>query len=474
MKKQNIVFIVSLILLIVIFVSKQSEKKHEEAEANMEEIDSIAIRYQSNCASCHGEKLNGFVDRKWKHGSERENIMASIKSGYLEAGMPSFDALFNEEERGELADFILNGVENAKKYNFDSVMSPIFEAKNLTVRLDTVMAGVQHPWGIAFLSEGAMLVTERSGKLYHISSTLDTTVVSGVPPVLAMGQGGLLDVELHPRFSENKLVYISYSKLVMEGMDSLSTTAVVKGKLNGTSLENVEELFEAKPALPTRHHYGSRLVFGNDGYLYFSVGDRGRRDENPQDLTKDPGKIHRIKDDGSIPEDNPFVHNDNANSTIYSYGHRNPQGLTKHPETGIIWENEHGPRGGDELNHIRPGLNFGWPVISYGINYDGTVFTTETAREGMEQPINYWVPSIAPSGFAIVTGDKYAAWKGDFLIGSLRFRYLNRVRMEDGKVIEEESLLKNIGRVRFVEMGPDGYIYVGVEEPGYVFRLLPQ
>jgi glucose/arabinose dehydrogenase len=215
------------------------------------------------------------------------------------------------------------------------------------------------------------------------------------------------------------------------------------------------------------------LVFDKKGFLFISMGERGQEKIYPQDITTAPGKIHRIKDDGSIPADNPFVGKDKAIASIYTYGNRNPQGMAMDPVTGLIWENEHGPRGGDELNIIKAGANYGWPVISYGINYDGKPITPISKKEGMQQPVTYWIPSIAPSGLAFVTGDKYPAWKGSLMVGSLRFAYLNRCIMKDNKVVGEEKLLLNIGRLRNIEMGRDGYLYVSVENPGNVFRLMP-
>ncbi len=215
------------------------------------------------------------------------------------------------------------------------------------------------------------------------------------------------------------------------------------------------------------------MAFDPEGYLYFSVGDRGNRDENPQNLDNHCGKIHRIHDDGSIPDDNPFVSEEGAMPSIYSYGHRNPQGMAVHPTTGAIWTHEHGPRGGDEVNIIRKGDNYGWPVISYGINYDGTSFTQITEKEGMEQPLHYWVPSIAPCGAAFVASDRYPGWEGDFLVGSLRFEYLNRCQINGDEIASEEILMENIGRLRSVATGPDGYVYVGVEDPGAIYRLMP-
>lgn len=282
-----------------------------------------------------------------------------------------------------------------------------------------------------------------------------------------------MDVVLHPDFKNNQLIYISYSAYKKEGAAIVATTAIMQAKLNGLQLEKQNIIFEAMPYSRTRHHYGSRMVFGRDGMLYFSVGERGNEKENPQSLANDLGKIHRVKDDGSIPADNPFVNNAGARPSIYTYGNRNPQGLTIHPVTGAIWSNEHGPRGGDEVNLIEKGKNYGWPSISYGINYNGAIITDKTAMEGMEQPLHYWIPSIAPSGMAFVDGSRYKAWNGDLMVGSLRFKYLNHCKIKDGKISGEELLLKNIGRLRDVRMAPDGYLYVAVESPGYIFKLIP-
>jgi glucose/arabinose dehydrogenase len=250
----------------------------------------------------------------------------------------------------------------------------------------------------------------------------------------------------------------------------------MKAKFDNGTLTNQQDIFIAQPYSTTRHHYGSRMQFDKDGLLYFSVGERGNERQNPQQINEnDLGKIHRIKSDGTIPKDNPFVNLTGASASIYSYGHRNPQGLCMHPETGTIWVNEHGPRGGDEINIIQPNKNYGWPEITYGINYNGKPMAsgTKTSKPGMEQPFHQWTPSIGPSGMTFVTGNKYNDWKGNIMSGSLRFKYLNRTVVEDGKVLKEEILFKNIGRVRDVRMGPDGYIYIAVESPGIIYRLTP-
>lgn len=433
--------------------------------------------YKNLCSSCHGEKVEMFVDRQWKHGNNKEALVKSITQGYTDNGMPSWKAALTAKEINAMADYILEAIEKGEKFHFsEKPKSNIFKAENMTVKLDTVVRGLSSPWGMTFLPDGGMIVTNRDGAVYRVDKNRQKTQLTGVPEVVAEGQGGMLDVELHPKFAENNLIYLSYSIGKTENGKKLSSTAVMRAKLEGNQLTDQKVIFEALPYLSTRHHYGSRLEFDKNGYLFVSVGDRGQHGPKlPQSVENSCGKIHRINDDGTIPADNPFANQNKAVASIYSFGHRNPQGMVMNPATGEIWEHEHGPRGGDELNRIQKATNYGWPVISYGINYDGTVLTPLTAQDGLQQPNHYWIPSIGPSGMTFITGDRYPAWKGNLLIGSLRFQYLNRCVLENGKVVKEEILLQNIGRLRSVEMGRDGYIYVGVEgKEGYVFRLLPQ
>ncbi len=329
---------------------------------------------------------------------------------------------------------------------------------------------LQNPWGMAFLPDGSMLITEKSGKLIHFKNG-NKTLISNIPEILVRGQGGFMDVELHPDYDKNGWIYFSYAS--SEGGGKGGNTAIMQAKLEENTLKDQEILYKGVPNTSRGQHWGSRLEFDNDGYLYFSIGDRGNRDVNPQDVTRDGGKIYRINADGSIPKDNPFVNKSGAKKAIFSYGHRNPQGLTCHPETGKLWEHEHGPRGGDEINIIEKGKNYGWPVITYGINYVGTKITDETSRPGMEQPIYQWTPSIAPSGMTFVSSDKYPDWKGNLLVGSLAFQYLERLEIKNGKVTYREKLLDGMGRVRNVRQAPDGYIYVGIEGKG-IYRLVPK
>ncbi len=429
-----------------------------------------AENYQNYCSGCHGEKMDAFVDRNWKHGNSLTDIVNGITNGYTDDGMPAFEKTFSKKETEELAEYILKGIKNRSAYDFDEEpVTNVFKSDKLTVKLDTIATGLNVVWGMAFLPDGSLLVTERGGKLFKVKNRKNTEV-KGVPDVLAEGQGGLLDVILHPDFKENQLIYFSYSK----PKGNKATTAVMQAKLDGNKLTDQKIIFEAFPYASTRHHYGSRLVFDKNGYLFISVGERGNEKENPQSLENSLGKIHRINADGTIPSDNPFKDRSGKPTSLYCYGNRNPQGLAIHPVTGELWETEHGPRGGDEINVILPGLNYGWPVTSYGINYNGTTITDKSTAPGIEDPLLYWLPSIAPSGTAFVTGDNYKPWKGALLVGSLRFKYLNLCYLDGKKITGQEKLLKNIGRLRDVRMAPDGYIYVAVENAkGSIFRLMP-
>lgn len=434
-----------------------------------------AANYKNYCSGCHGEKMDMFVDRNWKFGNKKEDIFKSVKFGHADEGMPAFGGAMTDKEINGLADYILSGIKNVNKFTSnDRPVSDVFKTEAMTIKLELVAKGMDVPWAIAFLPGKEMLVTERSGKLYRVKADQSLVVISGTPEVLARGQGGLMDVTLDPGFAKNNLIYLSYSKFKNEQGTVLATTAIMQAKLEGNSLVQQKDIFVAMPYARTQHHYGSRMQFGKDGYLYFSVGERGNEKVNPQQIKgNDLGKIHRIKSDGSIPADNPFVKVAGAETSIYSYGHRNPQGLTINPVTGAIWENEHGPRGGDEINIIQPGKNYGWPVITYGINYDGKPMSNLTAKAGMMQPVHYWIPSIGPSGLAFVTGTKYKGWEGNVLSGSLRFQFLERSVLKGNKVIKEEILFKNIGRLRDVRMAPDGFIYIAVESPGRIYKLVP-
>ena len=335
---------------------------------------------------------------------------------------------------------------------------------------ETIVEGIDIPWGMDFISENEILVTEKKGILYRVSNGKKTEV-SGLPEIYQRGQGGLMDIALHPNFKSNKIIYFT-TGVHLEG-EKGGNTALYCGELNENSLSNLKLLYKGQPNTKKGQHWGSRIVFDDKGHLFFGIGDRGNRDVNPQDLNRDGGKIYRLNLDGSIPEDNPFINQEGALKAVYSYGHRNPQGMTVHPKTGEIWENEHGPKGGDEINIVQKGKNYGWPVITFGINYSGTSITDKTSMPGMEQPFYYWVPSIAPSGMAFSTSNVYKKWKGNLFVGSLKFKYLERLVIKRGKVVKREKILNDVGRVRNVKEGPDGYLYLGVEGKG-ILKLVQQ
>jgi glucose/arabinose dehydrogenase len=360
--------------------------------------------------------------------------------------------------------FISMGCSSQEKQEEISIQD---EVKRYTI--ETLVDGIAIPWGMTWLPDGSMLVTEKSGVLYHIKNK-EKTEVKNVPAVYNRGQGGLLDIALHPDYAVNGWIYMTYAST--EGQGEGGNTKLIRCKLENESLVQIESLYKCEPNTTKGQHFGSRIVFDNEGYLYFSAGERGAHFVNPQDLTRDNGKVYRLKADGTIPADNPFVNTVGAKTAIYSYGHRNPQGMVKNPITGEIWEHEHGPKGGDEINIIKKGANYGWPVVTYGIDYDDTTISTIQEKPGIENPIYYWLPSIAPCGMTFVTGDKYPEWKGDLLVGSLKFQYLELLKIKGNKITARQKVATGIGRVRNVAQGPDGYIYLAVEGKG-ILKIIP-
>ncbi|SFR75565.1 Glucose/arabinose dehydrogenase, beta-propeller fold [Marinobacter daqiaonensis] len=344
-------------------------------------------------------------------------------------------------------------------------------APSADFELETVARGLEHPWAIAFLPDGHQLVTERAGRLRVIEDgELVEQPVSGVPELVVSGQGGLLDLQLHPDFKQNRVLFLSYAHRNGAGM----TTRVARGEYRDRRLHNVTVIFEAEPRSSTSRHFAGRMAIPDDGYLYIAVGDRGRKDR-AQDFSDDAGGVHRITLQGEVPDDNPFLDREDASPTLYTKGNRNIQGMTLHPETGAIWSHEHGPRGGDEINIIEAGTNYGWPEITYGIDYSGVPITDRTRKEGMAQPLHYWDPSIAPSGMAFYTGDDFPQWRGDLFVGALKMRKLVRLEFDGTEVTNEEDLLTGFDeRIRDVAMGPDGHLWLLTDAPdGRVIRIVP-
>lgn len=354
-----------------------------------------------------------------------------------------------------------------------SAQAPVYSSESGPFRVVTVVDEVQDPWSIAFLPSGDMLFTEQPGRLRIVrGGELLPNPVPGVPEVRYEGQGGLLDVVPHPEFESNRLIYLSYSKPNEDGSEG--TTAVIRARFEDDQLHDVEEIFEAKAWSSTGGHYGSRLVFDEDGYLFITVGDRQAppalgEDHPAQDLSNHQGTVNRIHDDGRIPSDNPFVGQAGAEPSIWSYGHRSPQGLALHPETGDLWQSEHGPQGGDELNLVLPGRNYGWPVIGYGVNYGGETLHAVREQEGMEQPVQHFTPSIATSGLMIYAGDRFPEWTGSIFMGGLASPQLARLPLvgDDNRVVgrmERPPLLLGFARIRDIRQGPDGFVYLALDE----------
>ena len=353
-----------------------------------------------------------------------------------------------------------------------AIQSPTPDPISGVVAVETVASGLEHPWGLDFLPDGRMLVTERPGRLRIVATdgTLSAPL-AGVPAVQAQSQGGLLDVAVAPDFATTQLVYLTYA----EPGEGGAGTSAARARLGASGLERLEVIYRQLPKVAGGGHFGSRLVFARDGSLFITQGDRQAYRERAQDLTQGQGKLIRVMPDGSIPADNPFVGRNDAQPEIWSYGHRNMQGATLHPETGQLWTIEHGARGGDELNHPEAGKNYGWPVITYGRDYSGLPIGEGTAREGMEQPVYFWDPVIAPSGMTFYTGDRYPGWRGSLLIGSLNPGGLVRLTLQDGRVTSEERYLREIGeRIRDVVQGPDGFVYLLTDNPqGRILRVVP-
>ncbi len=440
--------------------------------------------YQDNCGACHGNTLEGgigpsLIDDVWTNGKTDDEVMASISVGYPEKEMPGFSDILSEDTIRSLVIYIAeekalakNRAEKKIKFSPDR----IYKSQHLDFKLELALKSEEEIWGLEFLPDGSFLATDRKGPLLLVSKDRKVKKIKKTPEVWHKIQGGMMDAKLHPNYEENGWIYIAYSAPA-ESDDSVGMTRIARGRIKNGCWEDEEIIFQSKPEHETNkeYHFGSRLEF-LDGYVFFSVGDRGEQ-ENAQDLSWPSGKIHRLHDDGRIPEDNPFVDVENAYPSIFSYGHRNPQGLTVGGPDGALYISEHGPRGGDEINRPEIGKNYGWPFITHGMNYDGTPMTASTAKEGMEQPLIYWVPSIATAGITSVQTDAFPEWEGDILISGLQSQELHRVRFVDGKVAEDEILIKGIGRVRDVTINKKGEIFVVMNDdtfgPSSVYRLSP-
>lgn len=464
-------------LLAVTFISLPLGTSHAQNRIGTGKVVDL---YQNNCASCHGNDLNGgtgasLIDDIWNIEPSDSAISQNIKNGNEDLGMPAFGETLTDQEIRSLVIFIRESklisknVEIQEKLSEESISTTRYEIKFEEIAtLDGTL------WGLDFLPNGDIITTEKSGGLWIHDDNGFSKPIKGMPQVRDQGQGGLLDVALHPDYKSNSWIYLSYSA---ENDKGDGMTGIVRGKVEDGKWKQQETIYSADNEFFTSrsHHFGSRIVFHND-YLFFSIGDRGQQDQ-AQDITVPNGKIHRLRLDGTIPNDNPFVDTKNAIASIWTYGNRNPQGLAFHPQTGNLWEAEHGPRGGDEINLIKPGVNYGWPVITYGMNYNGSPITDITEHEGMEQPRHYWTPSIAVCGIDFYTGDAFPEWKNNLFAGGLSAGELHRLEVDKGAVIDDEIIFKTKGRIRDIADGPDGYLYFIINyrdsNTSSIYKIIP-
>lgn len=435
--------------------------------------------FQQQCVNCHdGGRALRLQDGQFKHGKDDASITRSIHDGYADTGMPAFGETLKPREIRSLVVLLHERMANHVTPVTNLPIDPkaVRHSQLQDYRIETVVdQGLQVPWSFVFLPDGRILLTERKGQLRIIEhGHLIEQPLTGVPKVVEAGEGGLMSLALDPHYQQNGWIYLAFSD---PGPGDTAMTKIVRGKLRDNRFDDIETVFSI-PVANYQHGYmgfGCRMEFSGD-YLYFSVGDRGIEEE-AQKLDVANGKIHRVFPDGKTPPDNPFVKQPGAFGSIWSFGHRNPQGLAFNPKTRELWETEHGPRGGDELNFIEGGKNYGWPAITYGINYDGSAVSDKTAEEGMEQPILHWTPSIAASEISFYTGDRFAHWKNNLFLGSLAQQRFIRFEVDGRKIIREEEIFRNLGRIRDIKTGPDGLIYVALEQigmqSGRLVRLVP-
>jgi glucose/arabinose dehydrogenase len=442
----------------------------------------VARVYAEICAACHGANLEGgkaqsMLDDVWTYGGDDTSLAATIRDGRVTAGMPAFAALLTDAEIRAMVYFLRERRARPEAAATRRAATPdgaALTTRDHRFRVEIVADGLQTPWGLAFLPDGRLLVSERTGQVRAIvpGEPLPPPV-AGTPTPWVKQDGGLLDIALAPDFAVSGWVYLAYSD--PGRVAGTSTTKVVRGRIRDGRWVDEQVVHQAAPALyvADNTHFGLRFLFDPAGrHLFFAIGDRGVMPD-AQALTTPNGKIHRVLPDGRVPPDNPFASRAGVVGSIWSYGNRNPQGLAWHPVTGDLWSSEHGPRGGDELNVIEKGRNYGWPDVTWGINYDGTPITDRTAAPNMESPVVHWTPSVAPSGITFYTGDRFPRWRNDLFVAMLLGNELRRVRIDRRTVVEQETIFTGYGRVRHVIVGPDGLLYVALNDPGRIVRLVP-
>ena len=461
---------------------KVDDERADTTKANA--VQAGALIYNKNCSGCHGRQLQGsiapaLVNTTFKHGAERDSILKSIRHGIKGTEMIGWADALSEDDIESVTDYIV-AVQNAPELIVSDNKPLEITTKHYKLKIEQlVVEGMEKPWGIAFVDSTRAFVTENKGNLrWLVNGKLDPQKISGIPKSYAQDAvGGMMDVAVDPDYSSNSWVYLAFSHNPKNSPDKSTPgmTKVVRGKVKDHQWYDEQTLFQVHDSLLVTGgtRWGCRFFFDKGRHLYFSIGDMNRADDS-QILTRPSGKIYRINRDGSIPKDNPLYGKKNVLQAIYSWGNRNAQGFAQHPETGVIYASEHGPQGGDELNILKNGGNYGWPVITYGIDYDGSKITDETHRKGMEQPITYWTPSIAVGAIDFVDGKIFPAWRNDLLVAALKFEEIRRLVVDGDQVKEQEILLKGYGRVRDVTIGPDGALYVLTNTPDAVLRITPK
>ncbi|WP_084591709.1 PQQ-dependent sugar dehydrogenase [Gilvimarinus agarilyticus] len=457
------------IFLLTILIVFHSGKGYSE-----ENVESI---YQKNCATCHGEGLGGgmadsFLNDKWLKDGTADSLAHYIKKGVPTRGMPSWEDTLTEDQIRSLVIYIKEQryILLREKNKIDNESKTITSLSH-TFNIETIHTAESILWAVEYLPDGSMLVTQRDGALLNISADGKSSVkIKDFPKVWHHVQGGLLDITLHPDYADNGWIYVAYAA---SEDGNKGATKIARGKLKGGKWVEHQDIFEAPKSSysDSGRHFGSRIVF-SEGYVYFGFGERGDR-PTAQNMRSPNGKVFRLHEDGRVPKDNPFINDEDALPGIWSLGHRNPQGLVVEPNTNRIWEAEHGPRGGDEINIIKPGANYGWPVITYGMNYDGTPITHLTEKDGMEQPKHYWVPSIAVSGITFYDGNMFTNWKGKMLAGGMAKQELQLLSTNEETIDTVDVIFSDRGRIRDVSVAPDGAIMlvVTIDGKGHILRL---
>jgi glucose/arabinose dehydrogenase len=444
--------------------------------------------YNTYCRGCHGDQMQGgvasaLIKERWTYGGDRNSIIKTIADGIPSTNMISWKSALSTKEIEAVTDYILQAQASPNIAKNDN-QPVIVNTKLYTLKVETLVTeGLDTPWGIEFVDVNRALITGKNGSLYSlVNGKLDERKITGLPWMyLYRTWGGLMDLALDLQYEENGWIYIAFGHNPTHSSDSgaAAMTKVAKGRVRDYKWVDEQTLFQVPDSVLVSGgtRWGGRFLFDKNGYLYFTVGDMQQaiqHGNNPQLPWRAEGKIFRIHSDGSIPKDNPYYGRKDALQAIYAWGTRNVQGLAQHPVTGEIYFTDHGPRGGDELNMLKPGGNYGWPVITYGVNYDGSVISNQTHKEGMEQPLVYWTPSIAVCAAEFVTGNLFPKWKNNLLVTALKDEEIRRLVIEGDRVVEQEVVLKGYGRVRDVKVGPDGALYVLTNTPDALLRIIPQ